>query len=104
MENPLERELRIRRGVVGRTLKDLQSYEKEVRQLKKRVAEAGADDPVVQWERAVRETEMMVPEAKLRLSQAVDELNTCVVRAQAGNVPEEELARARDALAEARRS
>ncbi|KAK4538076.1 hypothetical protein CDCA_CDCA15G4101 [Cyanidium caldarium] len=104
MENALERELRIRRGVVDRTLKDLRSYEEEVRQLKKRVVEAGADDPAVQWERAVRETEMMVPEAKLRLSQAVDELNACVVRAQEGNVPEEELGRARGTLAEARRS
>jgi chemotaxis regulatin CheY-phosphate phosphatase CheZ len=92
MEQPFERELRIKTSVVQRTLKDLEYYVNETRLLREKYDQSAGDglDNATQLQQVIAETEQMIPDARLRLQQAVSELEESAGRASAAGFPHAE--------------
>lgn len=91
VENALEKQCRIKTGVVQRLEKELQRYQEEVAtQAAKveamRAAEADEHDVKKQIE-VLGEAEMMVPDSARRLQKAVEDLQEFMVGCSAAMLP-----------------
>jgi len=103
----LQRQLKIKSGVVIRLLKELDMYRREEEEQVKRVEKLkvdGADGADIRHAETVqREAHKMVPDAQARLAKAVEDLKDHVqhVRGIAEMAGDPELAKAKEAIEQA---
>lgn len=101
MEQSVEKELKIKTSVVLRTVKDLEYYLKESELLKAKYRESNEEQrgSLRQLQDVIAETELMIPDAQLRLQRAVGELEESLEKANdAGLSGTESVERARSCL------
>ncbi|KAG8899249.1 hypothetical protein FRC00_001685 [Tulasnella sp. 408] len=105
----LQKQLRIKSGVVERLIKELAVYQKEEETEVKRVEKLKADGAegadIRQAEAVLKEAQKMVPDAQTRMSAAVQELRDLVELAKDFSPPfpqdDEMLLKAKEALEKA---